>query len=489
MPDISPKKTTFGNEFGGITVKIPLDRWKWGWCLLGGAIGYFVFHPFVMISSRLMSESINDNNIISAIGSEVFMSFSLNMLPWSLAFTLLGASIGFFYGKIREAEKALRNAHKELEKRVEKRTLELRKANDELRKAKKAADSASQFKSELMANISHEIRTPMNGVIAAAELALSEVLPPKTTHYLTIIQSSAYSLLGIINDILDFTKIETNNLSLKRRSFKLDEVLENVRQAFAKKAEEKRIEFIFDIEPETPVALIGDPLRLEQILTKLVDNAVKFTEKKGVIHIGVKVSERSSERIILTFSVKDNGIGISPEKLTKIFEPFVQVDSSSTRKFGGTGLGLYICSQLIKRMNGKIDAESMLGKGSTFTFSLRFDQQLSERNAQPKFLFPGANKVRRKNKSPTAKSEASANSIKAPTEKYTNHQLKANDISQFIQLADALELADPEKIQRKMKALQSHLSDSTFKDLEQQIKDYNYESAIKIVQKIIMTNR
>jgi signal transduction histidine kinase len=470
-------------------VKIPLDRWKWGWCLLGGAAGYFVFHPFVMISSRLMSESINDNNIIRAIGSEVFRSFSLEMVPWSFAFTLLGASIGFFYGKIREAEKSLRNAHKELEKRVEERTLELRKANDELRKAKKAADAASQFKSELMANISHEIRTPMNGVIAAVELALKEVLPPKTTHYITVIQSSAYSLLGIINDILDFTKIETDNLSLKRHSFQLDEVLENLRQAFAKKAEEKQIELLFDIEPETPLALIGDPLRLEQILTKLVDNAVKFTEKNGVIHISVKVSERSAKRIILTFSVKDNGIGISPEQLKKIFNPFVQADSSSTRKFGGTGLGLYICSQLIKRMNGKIDAESVLGKGSTFTFSLRFDRQLSERNAQPKFLFPAANKVSRQNKSLISKSEASVNSIKASTEKYPNHQLKASDLSQFDQLAEALELADPEKIQKNIKAIQSHLSDSTFKDLEKQIMNYDYESAIKIVQEIIMTNR
>ncbi|NQT10912.1 MAG: response regulator, partial [Desulfobacteraceae bacterium] len=246
------------------------------------------------------------------------------------------------------------------------------RAEIDLVKATKAAQSATEAKSVFLANMSHEIRTPMNGVISAADLALSEHLSPKVKHYLEIIQSSAYSLLELINDILDFSKVEAGRIELESRPFMLDVVLDRVTDMFVKKASEKNIEFLVDIDLETPNALTGDSLRLQQIIKNLVDNAIKFTKKGGIILVGVKALEKTSDQVTLAFFVKDTGVGIAPEHLYKLFKPFSQADVSTTRKYAGTGLGLSICKQLVELMHGDIWVESELGKGSTFHFTVVF---------------------------------------------------------------------------------------------------------------------
>ena len=253
-------------------------------------------------------------------------------------------------------------------------------------KAREAAEAAALAKSEFLANMSHEIRTPMHGVIAATELALNEEMPPKAEHYLKIIQSSAYSLLGIINDILDFSKIEADKLDLEIHPFMLDDVMDKSVDVLINKAAEKSIEVIVDIDVDTPKALIGDPLRLQQIITNLISNAIKFTNNEGKVFLGVKDTEKSTNYVVLTFFVKDTGVGIAPEHLNKLFVPFSQVDASSTRKYEGTGLGLTICKRLVEKMGGRIWVESELGKGSLFTFTARFDRQSLQQ--EKKFVPP-----------------------------------------------------------------------------------------------------
>ncbi len=246
----------------------------------------------------------------------------------------------------------------------------------ELQQAMELAETATRAKSEFLANMSHEIRTPMNGVIAAADLALGEPVPPNIEHYLKIIHGSAYSLLGIINDILDFSKIEAGKLELKERIFRLGEVIDRVMELFVSKAAEKGIELLLDLDINVPKLIEGDPLRLQQILTNLISNAVKFTDSGGMIRMDVAevadTGETSAEGgLVLAFSVKDTGTGIPVEYIDMLFEPFSQADTSSTRKYEGTGLGLSICKQLVTMMGGEIGAQSELGKGSTFFFTVR----------------------------------------------------------------------------------------------------------------------
>ncbi len=253
------------------------------------------------------------------------------------------------------------------------------KMDRELKHAKEVAESATQAKSEFLANMSHEIRTPMNGVIAAADLALNEQVPPRIANYLKIIHDSAYSLLGIIDDILDFSKIEAGKFELKERVFRLNEVIDRAMELFFNKAAEKGIELLVDIDLNTPRVIMGDPLRLQQILTNLISNAVKFTESGGLIllHVheaGEPKDNLADDELILYFSVRDTGTGIAPEYIDKLFEPFSQADTSSTRKYEGTGLGLSICKQLVTMMGGEIGLESELGTGSTFYFTVHMQR-------------------------------------------------------------------------------------------------------------------
>ncbi len=270
--------------------------------------------------------------------------------------------------------------------------MELRREKErELHLAKEMAESATRAKSEFLANMSHEIRTPMNGVIAAADLAMSEQVPPKIEHYLKIIHESAYSLLGIINDILDFSKIEAGKFELKERVFRLGEVIDRVMELFVNKAAEKGIELLVDMDMSTPKLLQGDPLRLQQILTNLVSNAIKFTDSGGVIRMDVReLAENgkaaSDDEIVLDFSVTDTGTGIAPEYIGQLFEPFSQADTSSTRKYEGTGLGLSICKQLVTMMGGEIGVQSELGKGSKFYFTVHMRRPMAE--SLPRLVVP-----------------------------------------------------------------------------------------------------
>ncbi|CAA7622186.1 putative Histidine kinase [Magnetospirillum sp. LM-5] len=246
---------------------------------------------------------------------------------------------------------------------------ELRDAYHRLTEATTAAEAANQSKSEFLANMSHEIRTPMNAIIGMTYLVARTDLTPKQRSYLDKIGIAAHSLLGIINDILDVSKIEAGKLELEHAPFSLDETLRNLGDIVAAKLEQRDIEVIFAVAPTTPHYLIGDQLRLGQVLTNLLTNAVKFTEA-GEIVVSVAPEQMDDRHATVRFDVKDTGIGMTTDQMADLFQPFSQADSSITRKYGGTGLGLAISRQLVELMGGRIGVESTPGHGSTFSFTV-----------------------------------------------------------------------------------------------------------------------
>ncbi|MBF0455394.1 MAG: response regulator [Magnetococcales bacterium] len=259
------------------------------------------------------------------------------------------------------------------------------KGDRELADAKKTAEMASQSKSEFLANMSHEIRTPMNAIVGMGHLLLKTKLSRKQSDYLSMIQRSAQSLLGILNDILDFSKIEANRLTLENIDFSLEDVLKNVAELSVIKAEEKGIEFLYHFHPDTPLYLTGDPLRLTQILINLTNNAIKFTDS-GEIVISIEPRHQTDHFSWLGFSIRDTGIGMTPDQLKNLFKAFSQADSSITRKYGGTGLGLTICQRLVGMMGGKIGVESQEGEGSIFSFSAAFGHRAQQAKKSPSLL-------------------------------------------------------------------------------------------------------
>ncbi len=334
----------------------------------------------------LKSFGLLPNNFITVWGIQMGSAWEVILLSMALSdrLSLLqkekDAIQAEYTRKLEEANLRLEEFAKTLEEKVRRRTRELERSNallkrqaEEMRMAEERAERASKAKSDFLANMSHEIRTPLNAITGITSLALDMELPEKLREYLKIIKVSAYALLNLVNDILDFSKIEAGKMELEKTDFSLVEVIENIADMFTELVAEESLEFIINIESNVPDRLIGDPVRLGQLITNLVSNAIKFTDH-GEIVLLVKVVSENKGSPVLCFKVSDTGIGIEKDRLDYLFDMFTQADSSTTRRFGGTGLGLTICKRIAQLMGGTINVESEPSVGTTFTFTVEMEK-------------------------------------------------------------------------------------------------------------------
>ncbi len=304
--------------------------------------------------------------------------------PWALdglAAATLQRTDEELLAELAEQNAEIESARRSLEQTVASRTEDLQAAVAE-------AQQATQAKAMFLANMSHEIRTPMNAILGLAYLALRTELTPQQHDYLSKMHGAGRSLLGIINDILDFSKVEAGKMEVERQPFLLDGVLESVATVVGQAAHAKGLEFVFHVDRDVPNGLIGDALRLTQILTNLTNNAVKFTAQ-GEVQLTVHVQAQSEHVVSLQFAVRDTGIGMTPQQASRLFQPFSQADGSTTRKYGGTGLGLTICRRLAELMGGTIEVESVFGEGACFRATVALERDVDARRSDQVTGFRG----------------------------------------------------------------------------------------------------
>ena len=390
------RKTYTAMDYLELTSPIHMDRQVVGWILIrsdltemnqqlkrSAVMGFIIFLAsalLALIVSRRLQRTITDP-LLSLVSTMRTVSdtkdYSLRAIPASSQ-----DEIGVLVAGLNTMLVEIQSQHVQLRQHQENLELEVMARTEELITAKEAAEAASIAKSQFLANMSHEIRTPMNGVLGMAELLLSTALTEKQRHLADSVHRSGTALLSIINDILDFSKIEAGKLELERLEFGLRDTVEEAVELFAEPAGSKGLELTCFLPEDIPNDVIGDPVRLRQVLLNLLGNAVKFTAR-GEVSVSVSLLQQDARALMLKFEVTDTGVGVAPETQARLFTAFTQADGSTTRHFGGTGLGLAIVKQLVQLMGGEVGITSTPGQGSTFWFTVQLDCAMPRKQSLP----------------------------------------------------------------------------------------------------------